>query len=88
MQDIRSILARFPDRELEIWRRCASDAHFRSVCLDYEEATVALRRWRRAGEKNDRRIEEYTDFIAELETEILSFLDRAATSPSGPSGRG
>lgn len=76
MEEIRSIVARFPERELEIRRRCSHDPHFRSVCRDYEEAAVALRHWQGAAKEDDRKVEEYTQFLGELETEILMQLDR------------
>lgn len=76
MEGVRSILARFPQRELEIRRRCARDAHFRSVCSDYEEASAALCHWQRAGEEGSGKVVEYRDFLSELEAEILAQLER------------
>ena len=43
MECVRSIVARFPQREFDIRRRCALDAQFKSVCADYEEAAAAFR---------------------------------------------
>lgn len=80
MEDIRSIVARFPQRELDIRRRWSHDAHFRSVCKDYEEAAAALRYWQKAARESDRKVEEYTQFLGELEVEILAQLDRPAQS--------
>ncbi|MEJ8574554.1 hypothetical protein [Microbaculum marinum] len=74
MEDIRSIVARFPGREFEIRRRCARDAHFRTICSDYEEAADALRRLRGVAGESSRKVEEYVSFLAELETEILEHL--------------
>jgi hypothetical protein len=80
MEDIRSIMARFPHRELEIHRRCIRDANFRSICSDYEEAATALCHWQKVakeGVKNaEQRVEEYTSFLGELEAEILSHLSQ------------
>ncbi len=76
MEEIRSIVARFPQRELDIRRRCSRDARFRSVCMDYEEAAAALRHWQKAAGDGDRKIGEYTQFLGELEAEILAQLDR------------
>jgi hypothetical protein len=79
MEEIRSIVARFPQRELEIRRRCSHDAHFRSVCADYEEAAMALRYWqeraREGARESDQRVSEYASLLGELEAEILSQLD-------------
>lgn len=79
--EIRSIIARFPKRELDIRRRSSHDAHFKSVCMDYEEAAAALRHWQQAAGEGDRKVEEYTQFLGELETEILAQLDRPVQSP-------
>lgn len=76
MKDIRAIIARFPEREFQIRRCVASDAQFRSVCADYEEAAAALRRWQEAGDGKEGMTEEYSRFLAELEREILAKLDR------------
>jgi hypothetical protein len=75
-ENARSILARLPQRELEIRRCYARDEHFRSVCGDYEEAMAALRCWERAAEEGHQRIQEYTNFLRELEAEILAYLER------------
>lgn len=72
----RSIVARLPQRELDIRRRCASDAHFRSVCADYEEALMALRYWQKVVVEGDQKVAEYLNFLDELEAEILEQLDR------------
>lgn len=80
METIRSIVARVPQRELDLRRRCASDARFRSICSDYEEAAAALRYWQSLGSAGKRMAAEYADFLAELESEILDQLDRSVTN--------
>jgi hypothetical protein len=86
MEDIRSIVARFPRRELEIHRRCARDASFRSICTDYEEAATALRHWQKVANEGyrkkevDHMVEEYTNFLDELEAEILAHLSQNCNS--------
>lgn len=84
MEDIRSIVARFPRRELEIRGRCARDADFRSICTEYEEAATALRHWQKrakeGAKEGEQRVEEYTSFLGELEAEILAHLNRAISS--------
>jgi hypothetical protein len=83
MEDIRSIVTRLPQRELDIRRRSACDADFRSICMDYEEAARALRYWREvahAGDRKkeaDRNVAEYESFLDELEAEILVHLSRS-----------
>lgn len=76
MEDICSIVARFPRRELEIRRRCTQDLTFQAICRDYEEAAAALCRWQSAAEERDQRVEEYASLLEELEAEILAHLDR------------
>jgi hypothetical protein len=80
VENIRSIIARFPVRELDIRRRCARDARFRSVCTDYEEAAAALRYWKKVATEGDRKAEEYSNFLTELESEILDRLDHPAST--------
>jgi len=82
MENIRSILARFPQRELDIRRRCRRDPGFKSVCEDYEEATKALHHWRKVAKKGDPKIEEYTNFLGELEAEILAKLGNRTVDDS------
>jgi hypothetical protein len=81
MEEIGSIVVRFPQREFDIRRRCARDTHFSSICQDYEEAVRALRYWQnaaQAGERKreaDRKAQEYASFLGELEAEILANLN-------------
>lgn len=84
MEEIRSIVARFPQRELEIRRRCARDTRFRSVCVDYEEAAAALRHWQQVSGAEEEKVEEYRSFLGELEAEILAHLERAASGGRRP----
>ncbi len=80
MEEFRSIVARFPQREFDIRRRYARDAAFRAVCADYHEAAGALWHWRQAAKggnpQGERRADEYDNLVAELEQEILEHLDR------------
>jgi predicted hydrolase (HD superfamily) len=78
MEGIRSIVARFPQRELEIRRCYMRDAQFQAICADYEEAMRALRHWQHASEKGDaeglRNATDYENLVAELEQEVLTYL--------------
>lgn len=76
MEYMRSVVARFPRRELEIQRRCAHDTGFRSICADYEEAAAALHHWQKVAREGDQKVEEYRRFLGELEAEILAHLNR------------
>jgi hypothetical protein len=75
VEDIRSIVARLPQRELDIRRRWTRDQHFRSVCGDYEEAALALGYWQ-TKEGGGRMVDEYTALVSELEAELLALLER------------
>jgi hypothetical protein len=83
MEDIRAVVTRLPRRELDIRRRCARDADFRSICMDYEEAARALRYWQKVAhtgdreKEADRNIAEYQSLLDELEAEILAHLNRS-----------
>ena len=46
---IAAVVARFPERELEIHRQYARDPKFQEICEDYSDALVALRHWEGAG---------------------------------------
>jgi hypothetical protein len=86
MEDIRSIVARLPQHEFDIRRRCAHDSHFRSICADYEETARALRYWQKAAQAEDRKkgadrnVEEYANFLGELEAEIVAHLNRSISN--------
>lgn len=81
MEEVRSIVARFPQRELEIRRCFARDAQFRAVCADHEEATRAHRHWLHAAKGGDpeasRKAADYERLIDELEQEALTYLGKA-----------
>lgn len=83
MENIRSILARFPEREFDIRRRCARDTCFNSICADYEEAAGALSYWQKIAlegdqkKEADRIVEDYANLLGELEAEILAHLNCA-----------
>lgn len=78
MEELRAIVRRYPWRELDLRRLCRRDSEFRSICGDYQEATVALGHLRRAGTSDaDGRVKHYATFLAELETEILGRLARS-----------
>lgn len=84
MGEIRDIVARFPQRELDIRRRAARDSRFRALCRDYGEATAALRHWREVADRGHdpggQIACEYAVFVGELEGEILATLDAPAAA--------
>jgi hypothetical protein len=72
---IAAVIARFPERELEIHRQYARDPKFEEICEDYGDALVALRHWEGAGPAGATRAEDYRRILEELEAEILGILD-------------
>jgi hypothetical protein len=78
MEELRYLIDRLPQRELDIRRRFTRDASFRAICSDYEEAAKARDHWQQAVKRGDptgeRKVAEYTDLLIELEKEILSYL--------------
>ena len=81
MEEIRSVIDRFPERELNIRRCFARDASFRTLCSDYREASWALNHWHQAERQGDpqgeRIAQDYKDLVVELEQEILRHLERS-----------
>ncbi|MCK1740492.1 hypothetical protein IVA80_06330 [Bradyrhizobium sp. 139] len=79
MEELRYIIERLPRRELDIRRNFARDASFRAICSDFEEAAKARDHWQQAVLRGDptgeRKVEDYTDLLVELEQEILSHLN-------------
>jgi hypothetical protein len=67
-------VARLPEYELDIRRRCVRDDDFKAVCADYEEAVAALRRLRAFCGAKDPKAEEYDSLLGELEVEIVAKL--------------
>ena len=89
MDRVRTIVARLPQRELEIRRRCQRDPNFRSACEDYEEAASALRHWQKVAQTEGTTHEaggkavEYAKFLDELEAEILGWLNSPGSDGEG-----
>jgi hypothetical protein len=78
MEEIRSVIHRFPERELNIRRCFARDASFRALCSDYREASWALDHWnqRQKDPQGERIAQDYKNLVVELEQEILRHLQR------------
>lgn len=79
MENIGLLIARFPERELEIRRCYDRGVHFRAICADYEDASTALAYWKKFAKEDDRKLAEYASLLSELEVEILAQLDRHPT---------
>jgi hypothetical protein len=76
--EIMAELARHLEDEvpetLERIARLLRDEAFRDMCSEYEECTKCVRRWAQSPAAHRSRIEEYTQLIADLRQEILSYL--------------
>ena len=75
---LAALLSRFPDREFAIRRLHRTDAGFRSVCDDYEEAAAALSRWEGSAGADAPRVADYRRLCTELESELLDLLRLAS----------
>ena len=74
---LRTVLARFPNREEEILGLMQASVTFRELCLDYGQAVESLDRVAADGEASDRDRSAYVELIGELEQEILETLTRS-----------
>lgn len=72
----RCAMDRWPDRQFEIYRRCAADPDFRELLDDYEDACRALERWRASDRPDPRLAADYADIVRDLEREIVAILAR------------
>jgi len=81
MEEIRSVMACFPQRELDIRRCVIRDASFRAICSDYEEAVRARDHWQKIAREGDiegeRIVKDYNNLLSELEEEIVAYLNRS-----------
>jgi hypothetical protein len=73
--EIVVVVARFPQRELEIRRQYARDPKFREICEDYDVALAELQHCERAGPAGAARAEDLRRIRDELEVELLGVLD-------------
>lgn len=72
---IEALVRRFPDRANRIRRLHAADAKFGAICEDYADALRALHHWQTADQASQKRVEEYSRLVKELEDEALGALD-------------
>jgi len=71
------VVGRFPHLETAIADRYRSDQDFRSICEDYCECIKSLARWtHETGETAVVYQEDYRELLAELEAEIVQYLER------------
>ena len=74
----------FPGRDTVIGRAYRDNPAFRELCQDYRKCALALERWSRldGGDAASRTLE-YTELLAELTSEIESWLGQGSTAPEG-----
>ena len=61
---------RWPNRLLELRRKCAINPDFREILSDYLAAREALEHWRAVDPENSRKIADYDSLVREIEAEI------------------
>lgn len=83
MAKLETLIRRNPLREFELHRAYARDENFREAFDHYEDARTAHEHWQAIGDSQARALE-YAQLVAELEAEILAYLDTVQTvqSPS------
>lgn len=76
------VVGRHPHHEGVISSLYRTDPTFRSLCEDYCECLQSLARWTsEAGEDAAVYQQDYRELLAELEADILRYLDRLSVSP-------
>ena len=80
-KELHIVVARIPQKALEIEQRYQGDKKFRSICHDYAEAREALEWWQSKAGQDDRRTLDYRRLLEELESELLSILQTAEALP-------
>ena len=80
MSDISELVAVFPANELTVHRLHAKSETFRSICIDYVDATRALEHWKSMEPPADNKIEDYRGIVDELEQEITALIEKAEIS--------
>jgi len=71
------VIGRFPHQEAVIVDRYRSDQVFRSLCEDYCECLKSLARWTsETGEIAEVYQQDYRELLAELEVDIVRYLNR------------
>ena len=78
----RSILETLPRQEFKIRKLCTQDPRFHAICVDYEEAAAALRRWQNVGIKGEKMAQDFARLVGELESEILNLINSANAQQS------
>ena len=83
--DLAQVLGRFPQAAPLIRRLALADQSFRSLCEDYTLARDTLARFQAMPDAQQRpEIAEYLPVIAEIESEIIGFVQTAQGSIETP----
>jgi hypothetical protein len=83
------IRSAFPGHDSLIERAFRENRAFRELCQDYRACAVALERWRRLqGEEPSSRAREYAELLAQLGSEIASWIEgmESVSTPLRPGG--
>ena len=86
---IARVIKQFKGWESYIERSCHKNSEFRSLCEDYAVCARALENWQvsDAAVAVQRR-KEYAEWLAELEQEILSWLEQRYVASQSDKGTG
>ncbi|PRX11524.1 UNVERIFIED_ORG: hypothetical protein BCL66_10110 [Martelella mediterranea] len=76
---IVAVISKFPEHEFALRRLLGLDPDFEALCEDYAIATEALEVW----QHDAARAAQYRNLVAELEKEILQFIERRHPRQSG-----
>ncbi len=77
MSELKILVQKFPLQELAIRRLYASDEDFREACEDYAMAISGREEYR----KDQAEAAYYRELIADIEAEILGYLDEKIGHP-------
>ena len=83
------VIKQFKGWESYIERSCHMNSEFRSLCEDYAVCARALENWRASDAAVAvQRQKEYTEWLAELEQEIHSWLEQRYVADQSDKGSG
>ena len=84
---LRLLQEAFPGRDRLVDQAYRDNRSFRELCDDYRRCRAALEGWQRQqDEVTEERSREYTELLAELATEIETWLQAMETGSCGPPG--
>ena len=75
-EDLIAVINRLPEHAYVLKKYFQSNQKFRNMCEDYRKCHDALTYWTQSQKEGSREPrKEYAELLAELEAEIIEFLD-------------